>query len=136
MTTAVDTSVLLDVFTSDAAFGPRSKEAVRACLAEGRLIACEIVWTEVASFFPSEAAAETAMKILGIEFDGIALRTALAAATAWKVYRARGGRRQSVAADFLIGAHALAQADRLLSRDRGFYRACFSRLRVLDPAKI
>lgn len=79
-----------------------------------------MVWAEVASFFPSEAAAETAMKSLGVEFDGIALRTALTAATAWKAYRARGGKRQRVAADFLIGAHTLAQADRLLSRDRGF----------------
>lgn len=31
MTTAADSSVLLDVFTSDAVFGPRSKEALRIC---------------------------------------------------------------------------------------------------------
>jgi len=39
-----------------------------------------------------------------------------------------------VAADFLIGAHALRQADRLLTRDHGFYRTCFNGLRVLDPS--
>ncbi len=136
MTTAVDSSVLLDIFTADLVFGPRSKEALRRCLAEGRLIACEVVWAEVGSFFPSEAAAEAAMKNLGVEFNGIDLPTALAAATAWKAYRARGGKRERVVADFLIAAHTLAQADRLLSRDRGFYRAYFSRLRVLDPSLI
>jgi predicted nucleic acid-binding protein len=135
VTTAVDTSVLLDIFTADATFGPRSKEALRICLREGRLVACEVVWAEIGGFFPSETAAAAAMNTLGVEFDPMELRTALSAATVWKVYRARGGKRQRVAADFLIGAHALAQADRLLSRDRGFYRTYFTRLRLLDPAE-
>jgi predicted nucleic acid-binding protein len=94
------------------------------------------VWTEVASFFPSPDAAQDAMNRLGVEFSPIELKTALAAGTAWKAYRRRGGRRERVVADFLIGAHALSQAERLLTRDRGFYRAYFSRLRVFDPAKM
>jgi hypothetical protein len=40
-----------------------------------------------------------------------------------------------VIADFLIGAHATTAADRLLSRDRGFYRRYFKGLTLLDPSQ-
>lgn len=135
MITAVDTSVLLDVFGPDPIFGPRSGKAIRVCLAEGGLVACEVVWAEVASFFPSPNVAQDVLDRLEIEFSPIELKTALLASRVWKAYRNRGGQRKRMVADFLIGAHALSQADRLLTRDRGFYRTYFSRLRVLDPSK-
>ncbi|HEY8953902.1 MAG TPA: hypothetical protein VIP78_15240 [Candidatus Dormibacteraeota bacterium] len=43
MITAVDTNVLLDVFTADARHGAASRDALRRCWAEGSLIACEVV---------------------------------------------------------------------------------------------
>ena len=133
MITAIDTNVLLDVFGADPTFGPRSKEAVRACLHRGRLVACEVVWAELAACFASADAVRDAMTRLGVEFDGLDTDAALAAGAAWKRYRDRGGRRQRVIADFLIGAHALGRAGRLLTRDRGFYRSYFRGLRILDP---
>lgn len=134
MITAIDTNVLLDVFGADPAFGPRSAAALRACSRDGSLIACEVVWAEVGAVFPSPAAARAGFERLGVEFSAIDSDAGLAAGTWWRSYRLQGGKRQRVAADFLIGAHALARADRLLTRDRGFYRAYFRRLRVLDPS--
>lgn len=135
MITAVDTNILLDVFGADRAFGRRSSDALRRAIAEGQLVACEVVWAEVAGFFPSLSAARQAMEHLAVEFSALTLETSLAAARAWKAYRRSGGPRTRVAADFLIGAHAVHQADRLLTRDRSFYRTHFKGLRVLDPAK-
>ena len=43
-----------------------------------------------------------------------------------------GGKHERILADFLIGAHALHEANRLLTRDRGFYRRYFSGLEILS----
>ncbi|MGH9431440.1 MAG: type II toxin-antitoxin system VapC family toxin [Terriglobia bacterium] len=135
MITALDTSVLLDLLGPDPTFGPASANAVRAALAQGSLLACESVWAEVSGFFPSAAAARQALDRLRVEFSPMTIETALKAGEAWKAYRRRGGKRSRVAADFLIGAHALCQTDRLLTRDRGFYRSYFKSLSILDPGK-
>ncbi|MEX2047356.1 MAG: type II toxin-antitoxin system VapC family toxin [Chloroflexota bacterium] len=134
MITAIDTSVLLDVFGADADFGTRSLEALRSATRDGRLTACEVVWAEVTVFFTSAQAARAAMDRLGVEFDPMTVDAATRAGAAWRRYRERGGRRERVVSDFLIGAHAIAQAERLLTRDRGFYRSYFSQLRLTDPA--
>ncbi len=134
MITAVDTNVLLDLFGGDSQFGPSSREKVRLCLQEGSLVGCDIVWAEISACFPSTRAAREAMEHLGVEFAGIDAPTALAAGEAWKRYRQQGGQRHRILPDFLIGAHALLHADRLLTRDRGFYRTLFLKLNVLDPS--
>lgn len=74
------------------------------------------------------------MQRLGVGYSSTPLPAALAAGAAWGRYRDRGGRRQRMVADFLIGAHALGCAEQLLTRDRGFYRTYFPKLRVLDPS--
>ncbi len=134
MITAVDTNVLLDVFGADAKFGEASAEAVRRCLGEGALMACEVVWAETATAFPNSEKFRRVMADLGVAFAAISEAAAVKAAEAWRRYRARGGRRARIASDFLIGSHALGAADRLLTRDRGFYRQYFAGLKVLDPA--
>src|SRR5437762_403419 len=67
--------------------------------------------------------------------DAISREAAETAGTMWRASRrAARGPRDRMVADFLIGAHAHHQADALLTRDRGFYRACFKELRIIDPS--
>lgn len=134
MITAVDTSVLLDIFFEDPAFSASSAAALRKCIAEGALTACDIVWAETASAFPDKNDFLEKMAILGISFGPMSGESSILAGQAWKQYRLNGGKRERVVADFLIGAHAVNQCDRLLTRDRGFYRRYFSSLTILDPA--
>ena len=82
MITAVDSNILLDVFAADPEHGGASREALRRSIAEGSLIACEVVWSEVSSFFPSTDEAAEAMDRLGVRFDPLTLETALSAGAA------------------------------------------------------
>jgi hypothetical protein len=132
--TAVDTNVLLDVFSADPTHGPASREALESGLERGTLVVSDVVWAETAAAFPARDAAEAALDTVGVEFAATGREAAGTAAQAWRVYRSAGGPRTRVVADFLIGAHAVVQADRLLTRDRGFYRRYFTGLEIVDPS--
>lgn len=134
MITAIDTNVVLDVVTADAKHGLASADAMRRAMSEGSLIACEIVWAELTAAFESDRQAEATLGRLGVDFSSVERAQAVAAGTAWRHYRKRGGPRGRLIGDFLVGAHAFGKADRLLTRDRGFYRLCFSGLTVIDPS--
>lgn len=133
MITAVDTNVLIDFLGGDPEFGPRSRTAVGRCLAEGVLIASDVVWAEVMAAFASADDVASTLRDLRVDFSEIGAPAATRAGQAWRAYRERGGSRERIIADFLVGAHALIQADRLLTRDRGFHRSSFDGLTIIDP---
>jgi predicted nucleic acid-binding protein len=132
--TAVDTNILLDVFADNPEFAERSANALRRAIAEGSLIACDVVWAETGAWFSDEQRAQSALSTLRVAYSPLDATAALTAGRSWQSYRKAGGPRERVIADFLIGAHAGAQADRLLTRDRGFYRNYFTSLTIIDPS--
>ena len=133
MITAVDTNVLLDIFTDDPSFRVGSLAAVRGSLTRGSLVACDIVWAEIVAAFPDTASASRSLAEIPVEFSAVDIVSAAAAGVAWRAYRSRGGSRDRIISDFVIGAHAMTRADRLLTRDRGFHRMAFRDLKLADP---
>jgi predicted nucleic acid-binding protein len=132
MTTAVDSSVILDVLTGTAL--QESLSALRKASLEGRLIVCESVIAELRPVFQDRSAFEQFMEDWGLEFVPGSRESALLGGEMLKALlerrRERAGR---ILADFLIGAHARVHADRLLARDRGYLRDYFADLTIWDP---
>lgn len=120
MITAVDTNVLLDIFTNNPQFGIASAKALRESIQSGALAICEIVLAETATLFEEVSVLESALKKLSISFSPMSEKSAIYAAAIWRSYRKAGGQRQKMEVDFLIAAHEKCRCDRLLSRDRGF----------------
>ena len=135
MITAVDSNVLIDVLSADPTFGPRSWAALRRARDEGVLFVCDVVWSEVIGAFPDRGATEAALGRLSIAYSEVGRRASTRAGLAWRAYRRAGGSRDRIVADFLVGAHAIEQADRLLTRDRGFQRRAFAGLTIIDPTQ-
>lgn len=133
MITAVDTNVLLDVFTADPEFGASSHASLRTAFLQGALIASEVVWAEAIAWFPSADEAVRRLEGMRVRFVPSDAAVASAAGTAWRSYRRDGGPRARLLGDFLVGAHASVHADRLLTRDRRFYGRRFGDLTILDP---
>ncbi|MBA2505183.1 MAG: type II toxin-antitoxin system VapC family toxin [Thermoleophilaceae bacterium] len=122
------------MFTADPEFGERSRHALRDARSRGAIIACEVVWAEIAAAFESRAQGHEALTRLGLDFSANDVITAVDAGALWRKHRRGSAGRDRIVADFLIGAHAATHADRLLTRDRGFYGARFKGLTVIDPS--
>jgi predicted nucleic acid-binding protein len=131
MISALDSSVILDVLTNNSPFFEKSEALIRRAMVEGKLVICECVLAEIAPAFKDEKSLREFLADWQIEYIPSSLDCAIMAGTNFARYLSRGGRAGRVVPDFIIGAHALYHADRLIARDRGFLQDYFSKLKVL-----
>jgi len=134
MITAIDTNVLLDILVPNEKFCGASTQAIEAASAEGALVICDLVYAELGAFFTAQRDCDEFLRDNEIRVEPLSRAAHFLAGRLWREYRRRGGPRTRILSDFLIGAHALSQADRLVSRDRGFYRGFFPQLHLIDPS--
>lgn len=132
MKTAVDSSVLFDIVKGSP--GARAAQvALETALAHGSLAVCAVVIAELGRYFGTEQDLRDFLAACQIDHDPLSMEAALEAARIMRAYARNKGPRERIAPDFLIGAHAIKQADALLTGDAGFYRHYFEELNVLTP---
>jgi hypothetical protein len=121
MITAIDTNILFDILLSDPKHVESSIALIEQASQEGVLIIGEAAYAELAAYFSTEQALNDFLSNTGIEFSPSSPNALFMAGRMFRDYRAAGGQRQRILADFLIGAHAIMHAERLLTRDRGYF---------------
>jgi predicted nucleic acid-binding protein len=130
---AVDSSVLLDVLAEDPLFAGASEASIGHALSLGEVVVCDAVVAEVQAMLETRSTAMDTLAELGIRYIPTVEAAAVRAGHMQRRFRERGGRRERVVADFLIGAHALLQCSGLITRDAGFFRDYFKGLKVIVP---
>ena len=125
MISALDTSVLLDVFLPDKKHLRSSSQLLRRAYDEGALVICHLVYAELVPQFVDRAKLDQALSQLNVQISPLDDEVAFLGGTRWLEYRTASGPRERIISDFIIGAHARLRADRFLTRDRGFYKTHF-----------
>lgn len=133
MTTAVDSSVILDVLADDAAFASRSAQALRQASVQGQLVICENVLAEIFPALGDRGQVARFLEDWQLDFLPSDVESAMLAGEMFMAFKKRNRERKRIFADFLVGAHAVVHADRLLARDRGYLRDYFEKLKLVDP---
>jgi len=130
--TAVDSSVLFDI-VKGAPGAAAAQAGLELALARGSLCVCAVVIAELGRYFSDEQDLREFLLACQIDHDAMSMDTALEAARIMRSYAKNKGPRERTAPDFLIGAHAIRQADALLTTDAGFFRHYFTALIVTTP---
>ncbi len=124
MTTAIDTNVIVALWNADESLHLSARELLNAALGQGGLAICGAVYAELlASPGRTEDFVDRFCEGGGIVVEWeLSERVWRMAGAAFQQYAARrrkqrGAQARRILADFLIGAHALANGYKLLTLD-------------------
>ncbi len=129
----VDTNVLLDIATADAAWLTWSEGEFRSAAAQGPILINPIIYAELAPAFDTQAELDQWLDPGIFQRFPLPYEAGWLAAQAFVKYRRAGGVKNSPLPDFYIGAHAAVENLTLITRDASRYRTYFPAIAIIAP---
>jgi predicted nucleic acid-binding protein len=152
---AVDANILVDILI-DSPRQALSRQLLKEARSQGYLIIAPVVYAELVAMLGEQQKLQEFLDAAGIQkVEQFGEKALWLAGEAWKLYNKRRPQklvcpgcgseteafcpgcqkkiltRQHILTDFLVGAHAQAHANQLLTHDLGFVRSYFPKLRCL-----
>ncbi|MFU2486788.1 type II toxin-antitoxin system VapC family toxin [Thauera sp. WH-1] len=129
----VDANVLIDVLEDDPQWADWSIDMLRRQSQVHRLAINPVIYAELSLTFSTVEALDEAVSGFGVDLRELPRPALFLAGKAFVAYRRKGGQRNSVLADFFVGAHAAVEGWPILTRDPRTYRQCFPSVELLTP---
>lgn len=129
----VDSNVILDVVTADAAWFDWSATHLARLADQYVFVINPIIYAEVSIGFDRIEDLDAALPLDFFRREALPWEAAFLAGKCFVRYRRAGGAKRSPLPDFFVGAHATVRGMPLLTRDAARYRSYFPRLTLVAP---
>jgi predicted nucleic acid-binding protein len=129
----VDTNVLIDVLNNEPQWADWSIHQLRVQSKIHVLTINPIIYAELSCTFKKVEDLDEVLQVMGLKFNQIPKLALFLAGKAFLRYRQQGGVKNSILADFFIGAHAAVSRLPVLTRDTQRYQTYFPTVKLVSP---
>ena len=129
----VDTNVLIDVLNNEPQWADWSIHQLRVQSKIHVLTINPIIYAELSCTFKKVEDLDEVLQVMGFKFNQIPKPALFLAGKAFQRYRRQGGVKNSILADFFIGAHAAVSRLPVLTRDTQRYQTYFPTVKLVSP---
>ena len=129
----VDTNVWVDCVDEASPWHDWALAQLQACSEIFPVHVNIVIYSELLIPGPDVSALDAVLDIYETLRTPLPWAAAALTASAYALYRRRGGSRQKPLPDFFIGAHAAASNLSVLTRDPKPYQSYFAKLKVISP---
>jgi predicted nucleic acid-binding protein len=129
----VDTNVLIDVVNNEPQWADWSIHQLRVQSKIHVLAINPIIYAELSCAFEKVEDLDQVVQVMGLKLHQIPKPALFLAGKAFLRYRRLGGVKNSILADFFIGAHAAVSRLPVLTRDTQRYQFYFPTVKLVSP---